>query len=297
VHVIEVSSFQIDLAPSLAPSIGALLNLTPDHLDRHGTLANYAAIKERLVAKADLAVIGTQDAHCREIAARLGAKGRGVIRFAASDAPPPAITIEGREIRAQSARFDLSGARALRGAHNARNAAAAIAIALALKAPPAEISASLPRFPGLAHRLQEIGRVGRIALLNDSKATNAESTEQALASFEDGVFWIAGGRPKAGGIARLIPFFPRIAKAYLIGEAMEAFAETLFGHVPHSRAGTLEIALSEALGDAEIAVHPAPVILFSPSCASFDQFENFAARGEAFCRLARALPGFRAWDA
>jgi len=139
-----------------------------------------------------------------------------------------------------------------------------------------------------------VGRIGRALAINDSKATNADSTEKALLAFAQGVFWILGGKPKAGGIESLRPLFGRVARAYLIGEAAPAFAETLRGAVPFEIAGTLEAAVAAAARDAMTSDFNEPVILLSPSCASFDQFPNFEVRGQRFCELAAAMPGFSA---
>ncbi len=141
--------------------------------------------------------------------------------------------------------------------------------------------------------MEQIGRVGRALAINDSKATNADSTEKALLAFESGLFWICGGKAKAGGIADLAPLFPRVAKAYLIGDAAESFAKTLGSSVPHVISGTLEAAVKQAAEDANGSDFAEPVILLSPSCASFDQFPNFEVRGKIFRDLVSALPGFR----
>jgi UDP-N-acetylmuramoylalanine--D-glutamate ligase len=191
---------------------------------------------------------------------------------------------------AASAIADLNGIGALRGLHNAQSAACAAAAALALGLPPAAIQAGLRSFPGLAHRMEEVGRRGAVLFVNDSKATNADSTAQALACFDD-IFWIAGGRAKTGGIESLRDFFPRIRKAYLIGEAAEEFAATFGGAVPHEIASTLDKALDAAARDAETAPAREPVVLLSPACASFDQYRNFEARGDAFRALVHELPG------
>jgi UDP-N-acetylmuramoylalanine--D-glutamate ligase len=174
--------------------------------------------------------------------------------------------------------------------HNAQNAACAAAAALALGLAPAAIQAGLKSFPGLAHRMEEVGRRGFVLFVNDSKATNADSTAQALACFTD-IFWIAGGKPKTGGIESLRSFFPRIRKAYLIGEAANEFAATLGSDVPHEINGTLDKALAAATRDAEASSSREPVVLLSPACASFDQYRNFEVRGDAFRGLVRALPG------
>ncbi|ACA16178.1 UDP-N-acetylmuramoylalanine--D-glutamate ligase [Methylobacterium sp. 4-46] len=291
VHVIEMSSFQIDLTPTLAPSIGVLLNVTPDHLDRHGTMENYAAIKERLVAGADHAVIGVDDDYTRAISARRdgpltrvhvgeGAEAPGILArhglLIDGTAEPPAPVA------------DLTGIASLRGAHNWQNAAVAYAVARGLGVAPDAFARALRSFPGLPHRMEEVGRRGGVLFINDSKATNADSTEKALAAFPR-VHWILGGKPKEGGIESLRAYFPRIARAYLIGAASEAFAATLEGHAPVIRCGTLDRAVARAAEDA--AGEPEAVVLLSPACASYDQFRSFEDRGDQFRAMVRALPG------
>lgn len=273
VHVIECSSYQIDLAPTLDPTVGVMLNLSEDHLERHGTMENYAAIKRRLVAGARTAVIGRDDELSAAMAAAVKAQGVRVVDISEIDP------------------IDLSAARALRGAHNAQNANAALAACRALGLSDDEIFAGFATFPGLAHRMEEIPTKDGITWINDSKATNADSAEKALASFEK-VFWILGGKPKTGGIEALVPFFGRVNRAYLIGEAAEAFAQTLGRHdVPWAIYGTVERAVEAAAKDAAGALEGAPVVLFSPACASFDQYRNFEERGEAFRRAVLGQSG------
>jgi UDP-N-acetylmuramoylalanine--D-glutamate ligase len=295
-HVIEMSSYQIDLTPSLQPSVGVLLNITPDHLDRHGTMEHYASVKERLVKAADKVVIGVDDPFTEAAAVRLDHTGKPIVRISLNETLGAGIHVRGREIFAWRGHgrklADLTGIGSLRGDHNAQNAAAAIAACLALGIDEASLQAGLASFPGLAHRMEQVGHLGKVLLVNDSKATNADSTQKALLAFESGIFWIAGGKAKEGGIAPLAPLFPRVAKAYLIGAAEAAFAETLAGKVPHARCGTLDAALVAAVADAVASDFPMPVILLSPSCASFDQFPNFEVRGDHFRQLARQLPGF-----
>src|SRR5579883_135569 len=276
IHVIECSSFQIDLAPSIDPTVGALINLTPDHLDRHGTIENYAAIKERLVAQAGVALVGLDDEFCRAIAARLAsrdARDRRLVTISAKPALSADISFAGGAIRWGDIRLELAGAEALRGAHNAQNAAFAAAAARELGLSFGEIVRGLKSFPGLAHRMEQVGRIDRVIFVNDSKATNADAAEKALLSFSD-IFWIAGGKAKEGGIEPLRPPFPKIAKAYLIGASSEAFAKTLRGSVPFERCGTLEAATAAAARDAAASAAPEPVVLLSPACASYDQFVN-----------------------
>jgi UDP-N-acetylmuramoylalanine--D-glutamate ligase len=294
VHVIECSSYQIDLAPSLDPSIGILINLSEDHLDRHGTMDNYAAVKERLIAGVPsdgAAIVGVDDDWCRAVADRRERSGKRVIRISVRQRLSDGIYVERqRIIRAEEVIADLGGIGSLRGLHNAQNAACAAAAAVALGLEPAAIQAGLRSFPGLAHRMEEVGRRGAVLFVNDSKATNADSAAQALACFGD-IFWIAGGKPKTGGIESLRSFFPRIRKAYLIGEAASGFAATLGNEAPHEIDGTLDKAVAAAARDAEASAAKEPVVLLSPACASFDQYRNFEIRGTAFRNLVRALPG------
>lgn len=297
VHVIEVSSFQIELAPSLDPSVGILINVSEDHLDRHGTMANYAGIKERLVAGVQengTAIIGVDDGWCQAAADRIARSGRRVVRVSIRQPLDDGIFVEGdRILRAESGATQeialIGGIPTLRGVHNAQNAACATAAALALGIAPNTIQDGLRSYPGLAHRIEEVGRQGRVVFVNDSKATNADAAARALACFSD-IYWIAGGRPKSDGIASLDGFFPRIRKAYLIGEAAPQFAKTLEGSVPYDIVDTLDRAVAAAAEEASASEVADPVVLLSPACASFDQFKNFEDRGEAFRKLVRALP-------
>ena len=184
----------------------------------------------------------------------------------------------------------LGGIGSLRGQHNAQNAACAAAAALAIGVKQDVLQQGLRSFPGLAHRMEQVGRRGHVLFVNDSKGTNADATAHALSSFAD-IFWIAGGKPKAGGITSLEGFFPRIRKAYLIGEAAAEFAGTLGNKVPHAMSGTLEVAVAQAAADAEASGLTDAVVLLSPACASFDQFRNFEIRGARFRDLVQALPG------
>jgi len=298
VHIIEVSSYQIDLAPTLDASVGILINISEDHLDRHGTLAHYAAVKERLIAgvpSAGTAIVGVDDEWSAAAADRRERAGQRVVRVSVSRPLKGGLYLEGQKIVQEAggntrAVADLRGIGSLRGLHNAQNAACAAGAALALGLSASEIQQGLASFPGLAHRMEQVGRIGRVLFVNDSKATNADSAAQALACFSD-IFWIAGGKPKTGGIGSLARFFPRIRKAYLIGEAAEGFAGELGDSTPHVVAGTLARATELAARDAAGADAAEPVVLLSPACASFDQYRNFEVRGDAFRELVRALPG------
>jgi len=294
-YVVECSSYQIDLAPTLNPSAGILLNLTPDHLDRHGSMQHYADVKEQLVAASDTAIVGVDDTFCTRIADRVERTGTKVVRISKRNVLADGIFADGaRLLLAQGGTTreiaDLSAIQTLRGSHNAQNAAAAVAACLAVGIREDEIRAGLASFPGLKHRMQPVGRRGGTLFVNDSKATNADAAAPALSSFER-IYWIAGGLPKEGGIASLGGFFPKIAKAYLIGEAAPAFAATLGEAVPFEIAGTLERAVADAAADAEKDGSGGIAVLLSPACASFDQYKNFEVRGDAFVKHVAALPG------
>ncbi|CCE08931.1 UDP-N-acetylmuramoylalanine-D-glutamate ligase [Bradyrhizobium sp. STM 3843] len=298
VHVIEMSSYQIDLTPSLDPTVGILINVSEDHIDRHGTLGNYAAVKERLVAGVQpqgTAIVGVDDDFSRATADRLDRTGKRVVRISVKNPLPDGIYVEHETIvrasggaRSEIAR--IGGIGSLRGLHNAQNAACAAACALALGVREDVLQQGLRSFPGLAHRMEQVGRVENVLFVNDSKGTNADAAAHALSSFAD-IFWIAGGKPKAGGITSLTSFFPRIRKAYLIGEAAAEFAQTLGDQVPHEMSGTLDVAVAQAAADAEASGLKDAVVLLSPACASFDQYRNFEIRGAKFRELVQALPG------
>ncbi|MFM9845726.1 MAG: UDP-N-acetylmuramoyl-L-alanine--D-glutamate ligase [Hyphomicrobiaceae bacterium] len=294
-HVIEMSSFQIDLTPSLAPTVGVMLNVSPDHLDRHGTLEDYAAIKQRLVMAADVSFVGIDDDLSRAI--EVQRLNTALPHFPVSQTVfewgfyADGAEVYFRDLGGDTAEriADLSGIVTLRGSHNAQNAAAAVGVASWFRVPADVIAGALKTFPGLPHRLEEVGRIGRALFINDSKATNADSTEKALASFPSDIYWIAGGLPKEGGIAPLADYFPRIARAYLIGEAADQFAATLDEQVVFERSGTLETAVEHAARDAAQSAGAEPIVLLSPACASYDQFKSFEHRGDRFRELVRAL--------
>ncbi len=293
-----MSSYQIDLTPSLDPTVGILLNVSEDHIDRHGTLERYAAVKERLVAGVQpqgTAIIGVDDGWSRSAADRIEQAGKRVVRVSVKNPLADGIYVDHEIIvrasggaRGEVAR--IGGIGSLRGLHNAQNAACAAACALALGVSEGVLQNGLRSFPGLAHRMEQVGRRGHVLFVNDSKGTNADAAAHALSSFGD-IFWIAGGKPKLGGITSLTEYFPRIRKAYLIGEAASEFAGTLGDRVPHEISGTLEVAVAHAARDAEASSLADPVVLLSPACASFDQYRNFEIRGTRFRDLVTALPG------
>ena len=302
IYVIEMSSFQIDLTPSLRPSIGVLLNLSPDHLDRHGTMENYAAIKARLIGNSDRKVIGVDDDWCADICDRLRLADQGFVdMLSAVERVSSGWFAAGTVLNSRAPwaglfgpYADLAGIGTLRGAHNAQNALAASIAALIAGATPEQVRIGLVSFAGLPHRMEEVGQKvskhGKILFINDSKATNADSSDKALASFPGAIHWIVGGVMKEGGIAPLSPYFPRITKAYLIGKSSDTFAATLEGgNVAFERCGTLDKALAAAAADAAASLAAMPVVLLSPACASYDQYKSFEHRGDQFRSLVADL--------
>ncbi|MBI1682144.1 UDP-N-acetylmuramoyl-L-alanine--D-glutamate ligase [Caulobacter hibisci] len=289
VYVLELSSYQLDLTSSLHADATVLLNLSPDHIDRHGSMEGYIAAKRRIFlnqGKGDTAIIGVDDPWCQQICTEITAANRRTIW------PISAGKAMGRGVYAlQGVLYDATGervtemadllrARSLPGRHNWQNAAAAYAAAIAIGIPPQQAVEGLMTFPGLAHRMETVGKIGRVAFVNDSKATNADAARQAMSSYPK-FYWIAGGVPKAGGIEDLADLFPRVATAYLIGQAAEAFGKTLDGKAPVKQCGDIETAVAAAHADAAATGQDA-IVLLSPACASFDQFADFEARGEAF---------------
>jgi UDP-N-acetylmuramoylalanine--D-glutamate ligase len=297
IYVLEMSSYQIELAPGLVPDVAVLTNITPDHLDRHGTLENYAAIKARLVqqtSKAGQIVIGVDDPYTSSIFTRHASSGGpAAIPVSVGKVLGRGVfVVDGALYDAQGQRatkvMDLAAAAHLAGAHNHQNAALAFAATKPYARDSRIVAEAIASFPGLAHRMEDVGRIGKVRLVNDSKATNADAAARALVCFPD-IFWIAGGVAKEGGIESLAPFFPRIRKAYLIGDAAPAFAATLEGRVQFELSRTIDAAVQSAARDAQIASAAAPVVLLSPACASFDQFKDFEERGDVFRDLVGKL--------
>ncbi|CAL1692524.1 UDP-N-acetylmuramoylalanine--D-glutamate ligase [Brevundimonas subvibrioides] len=312
VYVVEVSSYQLDLTTSFAPDVAILTNISPDHLDRHGGMEGYVAAKARLfqvMSPEKVALIGVDDDWGWKTVNALNDRGLRLSTITTRTPPQfvdPAGGVPVAELATRlpdqkpafdAGRFiivdatggklvadgvaiaDLAPARSLPGRHNAQNAAFAYGAARALGVSTEAAVDGLMTFPGLAHRMETVGHLGPVRFVNDSKATNADAARQALMSYPTS-FWIAGGRAKDGGIEDLRDLFPRVAKAYLIGEAAADFATTL-GDTAHVVAGDMATAVALAAADAQAAGGDA-VVLLSPACASFDQFPDFEVRGEAF---------------
>jgi UDP-N-acetylmuramoylalanine--D-glutamate ligase len=288
-YVLEMSSYMLERLASLRFDAAVMLNLSADHLDRHGDMAGYAAAKRAIFARQtrhDLAVIGIDDALSREMARTLP---YGATHISGHQQADVWCDADGVLRDADGPIVRMADAIALPGTHNAQNAAAAAAVTLGLGIAREAVERGIASFPGLPHRQQRIVTVDGVTFVNDSKATNADATARALACY-DSIVWIAGGMAKSGGIEDLAPFFPRIASTLLIGRDASVLAATLAAHrVPHRIVGTLDAAVPAALNDARALA--APVVLLSPACASFDQFSGFDARGDRFAELARALGG------
>jgi UDP-N-acetylmuramoylalanine--D-glutamate ligase len=271
VYVLEMSSYMLERLAALRFDAAAMLNLSPDHLDRHGDIAGYVAAKRAIFDRQDaacLAVVGRDDAESRALADSLAGRATPLLTVSADDALSETTD-------------------ALPGAHNAQNIAAARALARFLGVPDAMIARGIATFAGLPHRQQRVGTVDGVLFVNDSKATNADATARAVACYPSCV-WIAGGMRKADGIVPLAPLFNRVAHAVLVGRDAPAFAETLAAaDVPYTHAFTLDAAVPIALAAARRA--GVPVVLLSPAAASFDQFTGFEARGDCFAALVAAL--------
>lgn len=308
-YVLELSSYQIERIATPGIDVAILINITPDHLDRHGGMDGYVAAKAHLFdllrAPRATAVIGADDSYCRDITERLHAGGTARVIPVSADTPlrGGVYVDHGRVIDATGAGrrviADVSAVATLPGSHNWQNAAAAAAAMLAFGLAPDAIARGLGSYPGLAHRQERLRTIGAVTYINDSKATNPDAALRAIACY-DNIFWIAGGLAKDGGFESLAPGFDRIRHAYLIGKAAPAIAATLKDAVPHEISVTLDLALAAAHRAAQAAARdtgrPA-VVLLSPACASFDQFANFEARGDSFRTLVAALPDATEEDA
>jgi UDP-N-acetylmuramoylalanine--D-glutamate ligase len=298
-YVLEMSSYQLELTVSLEFDIAILLNVTPDHLDRHGGMDGYIAAKKRIFRgqKAPhAAIIGVDDPICAGIERGLAqAAEQIVIPISAERAVARGAYAAGGSLiddtnGKATPILEMAGLARLPGVHNWQNAAAAYAAVRHVGVATEAATAGLHSFPGLAHRQELIATIDGVGYINDSKATNADAAAKALACYED-IYWIAGGLAKEGGIESLAPYHKRIRHAFLVGQAAPAFAATLGSQVPHSRCGELAAAVAAARELAMREGRPGAIVLLSPACASFDQFANFEARGEAFRHLVKALPG------
>ncbi len=289
-YVLELSSYQLELCPSARFKVSVLLNISPDHLDRHGGMHGYIMAKKRIFraqGAGDCAIVGVDDEHSREIYEELNAiNQRIVVGISCKEVVDGGVYVEGHNLiddmmGAQDVVMDLTGLVNLPGLHNAQNIAAAYAVARTMNIPKEDIIAAIETFPGLAHRQERLDVTGDITIVNDSKATNAEATAKALGCY-DNIYWIVGGRAKESGLDGLDEFFPSVHRAYLIGEAADDFASYLDGKIEYVKCGELEAATKAALADAAREKLDGATVLLSPAAASFDQYQSFEHRGDAF---------------
>ena len=298
-YVLELSSYQLELLQTFRADIAVWLNITPDHIDRHGDIPGYVAAKRNIFQRqraGDCAVIGIEDEPSREIEREIAARP-GIACIPVALDRPVANGISYRAgvlVDADGYTVDFADVLTLPGDHNGQNAACAWAVCRWLDLPREAIVAGMKTYAGLPHRQERVAAVGNIVYINDSKATNADATARALSSYDD-IYWILGGQAKEGGVAPLASYFDRIRHAFLIGEATELFAGQLEGKLPYSRCGDLQSALDAAHALAQREAQgegkgPA-VVLLSPACASWDQWKSYEHRGDAFRAMARALPG------
>jgi UDP-N-acetylmuramoylalanine--D-glutamate ligase len=294
IYVIEMSSYQIDLCPTFAPEIAALINLAPDHLDRHGGMEGYIAAKEKIFRGRGTAIIGVDDETSRGVYERVKQAGaRKVIPVSCLKAFENGVTVtaDGVMFDHGAKVIDLKTCPNLKGVHNWQNAAVAYAACHAAGAPQIDVIKGMQSFPGLAHRQNIVATINGVLYVNDSKATNDQAAAMALRTF-DPVYWIAGGRPKEGGYKDCEKYLKRVRHAWLIGEAEESMSKWLHHKkVPYTLSGTLDHALQGAHAQAQDEKIPGAAVLLSPACASWDQFKNFEHRGEVFTELVKTLAG------
>ena len=294
-YVLELSSYQLELLQTFHADIAVWLNITPDHIDRHGDIAGYVAAKKHIFDRqraGDCVVIGTEDEPSRQVEREMMARtGIACVPVALDRPVANGISYRaGMLVDADGYTVDFSDVLTLPGDHNAQNAACAWAVCRWLDVPREQIVAGLKSYDGLPHRQERVASVGKVVYINDSKATNADATARALSSYDD-IYWILGGQAKEGGVAPLASYFDRIRHAFLIGEATELFAGQLEGKLPYSRCGDLQSALDAAHALAQSEAAGPAVVLLSPACASWDQWKSYEHRGDAFRAMARALPG------
>lgn len=297
VYVLELSSYQLELAQSLRCNVAVMLNISADHLERHGGMKGYVAAKSRIFLNQggdDTAIIGVDDPRSQTVCTLISADGlQKVVPISAEYGLGRGVSVLGGWLTESGQALveephDIRGAATLPGKHNQQNAAAAFAACRAIGLDADEIIEGINTFNGLPHRLQTVGEVSGVRFVNDSKATNAQAAEQALTAYP-GAFWIAGGRPKEEGIDALGDLLPSVRKAYLIGEATDGFAAAIGERTDFAKCRTLDVAIKSAFEDAVASGLEAPVILFSPACASFDQFKDYEDRGRAFQAMAADL--------
>jgi UDP-N-acetylmuramoylalanine--D-glutamate ligase len=292
--VIEMSSFQAELTPSAAFDVTVWLNITPDHIDRHGDMQGYVNAKKKLLrdaGKKQVFICGVDDDYSRHVANEaIRGNHWQVTEISSQKILPNGLSgVNGDLYKDGEKLFTIKDAKTLPGAHNAQNIAAAFAACHALGVDTTSIEQAIFTYPGLPHRQQLVRTITGIRFINDSKATNADAASKALSCY-DNIYWIAGGKPKDGGLNGLEEFMPRIRHAFLIGQASDDFASWLNGKTPATKSGTLEVAIKQAAALAAKEGKKDAVVLLSPACASYDQFKSYEHRGDEFVKFVAALP-------
>ncbi|RED54112.1 UDP-N-acetylmuramoyl-L-alanine--D-glutamate ligase [Aestuariispira insulae] len=295
-YVIEMSSYQLELSP-IHFKIAVLLNITPDHLPRHGGMDGYVAAKARIFdgqGPGDIAVISVDDDRCAGVAEALTLGQRRVVPISCHHTVAGGVYVDGEKLIDDldgdtKHVLDLSTVTTMPGSHNWQNMAAAYAVARLYGVSARQATDAILDFPGLPHRQQMIAILDRVAYVNDSKATNAEAAAKALSCYP-AIYWIAGGQEKDGGYDILTPHLKNVRHAFLIGEGAKNMGASLSPHITVSQCGTLDTALNAAHEMARENGERGAVVLLSPACASFDQFASFEDRGAFFCDLVRKLP-------
>ena len=291
VYVFELSSYQLDLCPTFSPDIAVLINISPDHLDRHGGMGGYIAAKKKIFRGTGTAIIGLDDNWSRQIYGDIANTARRDIPVSVEKQLSEGVCVTADGILKDNGKaiFDLKECRTLQGKHNWQNAAMAYAACIALGITVADIITGFKTYPGLAHRQNIVAVHNGVAYINDSKATNDQAAAMALRTYNP-IYWIAGGKPKDGGYPDCEPHLGHVRHAFLIGEAEDKMAVWLEEKkIPFTRAGMLEKALNAAHKMAQAEKRQNAVVLLSPACASFDQFKNFEQRGDAFVEQVRKL--------
>ncbi len=296
--VLELSSFQLDLARSLHCNVAVWLNTSADHLDRHGNMEGYLAAKRRIFrhqTAGDAVIVGIDDGHGRRTFSELQAAPTQTVAISVASGPDGGVYVDRGVIYdaiegAARPVADISAVSTLRGQHNWQNAAAAYAAVRMCGLTPEEAVTGFTSFPGLPHRMAEVARLDKVLFVNDSKATNVESAIRSLSCFEN-IYWIAGGRSKPGGFNNLLSELGNVRATFLIGEATSELESALAGTIPAMPCGTLDRAVGEAASAALQSRHASSVVLLAPACASFDQFANFEERGNRFEELVNQLTG------
>lgn len=285
-YILELSSYQLELSNPIPLNTAVWLNISPDHLERHKTIENYVNTKQRIFLNSVNAIIGIDDIFSEKTAANLNISTK-TVSINSNQSANYYVDNSGI-LNIDQQIFDLQSIDNLMGKHNWQNIALAFATTLPIIKNSSQIFAHIKTFPGLEHRQQKVATIENVLFINDSKATNADATEKALLAYKDyEIFWILGGKDKTDGIDSLKSYFNKIKKAYLIGEAATRFSKTLNNIVDHINCHNLETAITHAFNDAK--KFNKSVVLFSPACASFDQFKDFEHRGAEFQKLVKAI--------